>query len=281
MDKVLVTGGAGFVGSNLIKRLIQSGKTVDCIDNFKVGKEVVDGCKYYVADVNDISFLKNEYKTVYHLAALSRIQPSFTTPVETFINNTEGVLSVLEWLRGSNTKLIYSGSSSKHHNPYQSPYATTKYLGEELCRMYKLTYGVNVDIVRFYNVYGPGELVDSEWAALIGIWRRQIRDGLPLTIVGDGEQRRDFTYIDDIVDGLMRVSNVSTPNMNEWELGTGVNYSINEVFRLFKDKFPHITANYIEDQKGNYRETIRETDGALTQLGWNPTDKLKEYIESL
>jgi UDP-glucose 4-epimerase len=126
------------------------------------------------------------------------------------------------------------------------------------------------------DVYGPGELVDSHMAAVIGIWRAQIKNNQPLTIFGDGEQRRDFTHIDDIVDGLIRIAESDEKHEDAWELGTGKNYSINEVARMFNTEVV-----YLPDVKGNYRETIRVNNDAIERLGWQPTDKLKQYINSL
>ena len=166
-----------------------------------------------------------------------------------------------------------------HHDPSLSPYAMTKYLGEELCKLYKMSFDLEVDIVRFYNVYGPYEILEGEWAAVIGKWRNQIRNGLPITIVGDGNQRRDFTHINDIVDGLVKISNKKSKKFI-WELGSGKNYSINEVYEIFNKKF-NCRCTYIEDQKGNYRETLRENDDALNELGWNPTGSLEDYILNL
>jgi UDP-glucose 4-epimerase len=146
--------------------------------------------------------------------------------------------------------------------------------------MYKTVYGINAEIARFYNVYGPNEIVDGDWAAVIGIWRRQTRDNEPITIVGDGEQRRDFTHVEDIVDGLYKIGMSSESHEDAWELGTGINYSINEVYELFKDKFG-ADKIHIPDQHGNYRKTLRENDDTLNRLDWKPKDRLNDYIQSL
>ena len=204
---ILVTGGAGFIGTNLIKRLLEEGHKVHSLDDYSTGskKNHQRGCKYIIGKVEEKrsqSNLPQNYDLIYHLAGLSRIQPSFNNPTATFLANTVGTQEICEFARTTNAKLVYAGSSSKHHDPYQSPYSAYKYLGEEVCKMYKKTYGTDIEIVRFYNVYGPKEVIDGDWAAVIGIWRRQIRDNQPITIVGDGEQRRDFTHVDDIVDGL-------------------------------------------------------------------------------
>lgn len=279
--KILVTGGAGFIGTNLIKRLIKENHEVVSLDDYSTGKlqNEQKGCVYQVGDISTISSL-GIFDKIFHLAALSRIQPSFNKPDETYRVNTLGTQKVLEHARITGAKVIYAGSSSKWHDPYQSPYAATKYMGEEVCKMYKKTYGMDVEIARFYNVYGPGEIIDGDWAAVIGIWRRQVRDNEPLTIVGDGEQRRDFTFVEDIVDGLYRIGFKTEKHEDAWELGTGVNYSVNEVAEMFKSKF-NVQTIYIDDQLGNYRKTLRENHDASTRLNWQPKDKLKEYINSL
>ena len=146
--------------------------------------------------------------------------------------------------------------------------------------MYKKVYNMKIEIARFYNVYGPNEIIEGDWAAVIGIWRRQIRDGMPITIVGDGEQRRDFTHVNDIVEGLIKISKFSKSHHDAWELGSGKNYSINEVSKMFYKRF-NCQIEYIPDQNGNYRETLREDNDAIEVLGWNPTHNLSDYIKNL
>jgi UDP-glucose 4-epimerase len=279
----MVTGGVGFIGTNLIKRLHNEGHTIVSLDNYDSGlkENEQSGVQYIDGDINNIGNLElKDIHLCYHLAALSRIQPSFTNPSETFRVNTKGTEAVVEWARVNNVKVVYAGSSSRWHNPYRSPYAMYKHLGEEVCKMYRNVYGSNIEIARFYNVYGPHEIVDGDWAAVIGIWRRQVRDGLPITIVGDGEQRRDFTFVDDIVDGLVRIGMSNEKHEDAWELGTGNNYSINEVYQMFNKKFG-IGKVHLPDQKGNYRVTLRENNDALNRLGWSPKDRLNEYITNL
>ncbi len=280
--KILVTGGVGFIGTALIKKLLNEGYNVHSLDNYEVGlkENEVEGCNYHVGDIENIHLMDKDFDLIFHLAALSRIQPSFNNPTETFRVNTIGTQDVCEFARLSGAKVIYAGSSSRWHNPYQSPYAACKYMGEEACKMYKKTYGINIEIVRFYNVYGSGEILDGDWAAVVGKWRRQVKNGEPITIVGDGEQRRDFTHIDDIIEGLWKIGVKDIKHKDAWELGTGMNYSINEVYNWFKEKFG-VESITIPDQSGNYRETIRENDDSLRKLNWKPTDQLKNYILNL
>lgn len=279
--KVLVTGGAGFIGTNLCKRLVAEGHHVSSIDNYDSGLESnhINNVIYKNADIMTLTS-GQKYDKIFHLAALSRIQPSFNNPSETYRVNALGTQHICEVARLTGAKVIYAGSSSRWHDPYQSPYAACKHIGEEACKMYKKTYGMDIEIARFYNVYGPGEIVDGDWAAVIGIWRRQVAAHDPITIVGDGEQRRDFTHVDDIVDGLYRIGFKNEIHDDAWELGTGMNYSINEVYEMFKERFG-ADFKYIPDQPGNYRKTLRENDDTIKRLGWQPEDKLREYIFSL
>ena len=281
--KILITGALGFVGKNLAKRLVADGHDVIGLDNYEIGKpaDEVDGVKYLPWDIEQIEYLKgSSIDLCFHLAALSRIQPSFEQPSETFRVNARGTEAVCEWARHNNVKVVYSGSSSQWHDPFLSPYALYKKLGEDVCKLYRMIYGLNVEIARFYNVYGPGEITEGKWAAVIGKWRGQVEQNHPITIVGDGEQRRDFTHIDDIVDGLIKIAFGTDTHEDAWELGTGFNYSLNEVAELFVEKFSAVKV-YMSQERGNYKETIRVNNDAIDRLGWTPTDKLKEYINSL
>ncbi len=276
MSKVLVTGGAGFIGTNLINRLVKEGHDVVSIDNYSTGT-TDNHNTHALYQHQNVQSLQYEYgmnfEKVYHLAALSRIQPSFNYPSLTFNSNVKGTEAVLEFARKSGAKVIYAGSSSKWHNPYQSPYAAYKYLGEEVCKMYKSTYGMDVEIARFYNVYGPKEIVDGDMAALIGIWRDQISKGKALTIVGDGEQRRDFTHVGDVVDAnILAATNTSDLKGESFNIGNGDNYSINEVADIFggkKDYFKKVLEPF---------ETLADNSKAKKILGWNPKGDLKKWL---
>jgi UDP-glucose 4-epimerase len=279
MKKVLVTGGCGFVGRALTLELIKRGYSVDVIDNLFIGNEakIPEGCTFLGGDIRGMDNQDDKsYTYIFHLAALSRIQPSFQNPTLTFSVNVNGTKQVVEYAFQNKCKVIYSGSSSRHHNPTLSPYAMSKHMGEEWIKMYKKVYDLDAEIVRFYNVYGPGELVDSHMAAVIGLWRAAIKKGETIKIHGDGKQKRDFTHIDDIVDGLIRIAESDEKHEDAWELGTGKNYSLNEVANMFG-----VLSEYVDDVKGNYRETLRINDDALNRLGWQPTDKLKSYIDEI
>jgi len=281
--KILITGALGFVGKNLAKKLLADGHDVIGLDNYEIGKseDEVEGVRYLPWDIEQIEYLKGDnIDLCFHLAALSRIQPSFEQPSETFRVNARGTEAVCEWARHNNVKVVYAGSSSQWHDPFLSPYALYKKLGEDVCKLYRMIYNSDIEIARFYNVYGPGEITEGKWAAVIGKWRGQVEKNHPITIVGDGEQRRDFTHIDDIVDGLIKIGFGTEKHEDAWELGTGFNYSLNEVAQLFVEKFSAVKV-YMTDERGNYRETIRVNNDAIEKLGWTPTDKLKEYINSL
>ena len=283
MRKVLVTGGAGFIGSNLINELINSNITVFSIDNYSTGSKnnQIKGAKYFDLDIEKIDTLDgSNFDYCFHLAAQSRVQPSFLNPEKSFRVNVNGTLKVMEWAKKHKVKVLYAGSSSKHHDPSSSPYAMTKYLGEEICKLYKKTFLINVEIARFYNVYGPNEPLDEKYGNVIGIWRSKINQGKALPIVGNGNQKRDFTHVDDIISGILKIANSKINHKDAWELGTGLNYTINDLFSMFKEKFD-VNSYFVEDQPGNFRKSIRKNNDSLELLGWKPKDRLKEYIDSL
>ena len=282
MKKILVTGGVGFIGSNLIKGLKELNFELVSLDDYSTGLKAneLDGVQYIKDDILNINNIVNDFDFCFHLAAQSRVQPSFDNPEESLRVNVNGTSRVMEWSKLNNTKVIYAGSSSKHHKPSESPYAMYKFLGEEVCKLYKDSYNVNVEIARFYNVYGPGENVDERYGNVIGIWRSMIMKGEPLPIVGDGEQRRDFIHVYDIVEGLKKIAFSNLQHQDAWELGTGISYSINNLFKLFKERF-NVKCINIPDQPGNYRKTLRENDDTLKLLNWVPKDRLKEHINNI
>ena len=214
---------------------------------------------------------------IFHMAALARIQPSIKDPYKTILNNFTSTLNTLEYARKNNIRFVYAGSSSFHHGLYESPYAWSKFSGEDLCKLYSNIYEMDTAICRFYNVYGPHQIEEGTYATVIGIFEKQYREGQPLTIVGDGEQRRDFTHIDDIVDGLIKCS--EQPFKAEiFELGSGKNYSINEVADMF-DKY--YIREYTPTRKGEYDVTLADYSLAKNVLGWQPRGDLKQYIKSI
>ena len=282
MKKVLVTGGVGFIGSNLIKHLVKNDYLVTSIDNYSTGSinNEIKGVKYINDDIENINKIKNNFDLCFHLAAQSRVQPSFSNPRESYDSNIAGTFSVLEWSKNNCKKLIYAGSSSRHHDHYSSPYATSKFIGEELCNLYKKSFNKNIEIARFYNVYGPKEPVSEKYGNVIGVWRHKIALEKSLPIVGDGNQKRDFTHVKDIVSGIIAIAESNNIHDDAWELGSGVNYSINELLIMFKEKFD-VNSHFIEDQPGNFRESLRINNDSLKLLNWKPKDRLKNYINNL
>ena len=290
--KMLVTGGAGFVGTNLIIRLMKDGHEVVSVDNYSTGKKEnhQEGCQYHDFDLSSSHTLgiyvdhgsypqwrDDEYDVIFHIGALARIQPSLRNPYKFIFNNFVSTLNVLETARKNNIKVVYAGSSTFHHGLYSSPYAWSKYSGEELCKLYSSVYDLSTAICRFYNVYGPYQLEDGEYSTVLGIFEKQYREGKPLTITADGEQRRDFTYIDDIVDGLVKCSEHKF-KAEFFELGKGVNYSINEIADMFGKDYPR---EYISARKGEYDVTLADYSKAKLKLGWEPKGDIIQYIKSV
>ena len=273
--RALVTGGAGFVGSNLIKKLLEGyDNRIVSLDNYTTGKieNQQKGCKYIHGDIRDYKALGN-FDVIFHMAALPRIGPSFKNPREVFETNVQGTQNILEYARVYNIPVIYAGSSSFHGGKYKNPYTFTKYQGEELCKMYNKIFGVKTTICRFYNVYGDYMIDEGAYRTVLSIFKNQYKNNEPLTITSDGEQRRDFTHVDDIVDGLIKCFENKAYG-NTFELGRGENFSINEVADMFGgDKI------YIDEIAGEVRETLCKSKLAKEVLGWKPKINLKEWVE--
>ena len=282
--KILVTGGAGFVGTNLIKRLLRDGHDVVSLDNYCTGfkSNHQDGCQYFDIDITDSFDLQSvllniDIDIVYHLAALARIQPSIKNPIPAIKNNFDSTLNILEWSREKEKPVVFAGSSSFHHGLWGSPYAWSKHAGEQLCELYNKVYGLQSVTCRFYNVYGPNQLESGTYATVIGIFEKQYREGRALTVTGDGEQRRDFTHIDDIVDGLIRCGdNIETVNGEIFELGRGVNHSIIEITEMFGSEI-----QFIPRRPGEYDMTLADYSKANKILDWKPTKNLPDYIKEV
>ena len=282
--RILVTGGVGFVGTNLVKKLLDKNYEVTVFDNYSTGfkKNEVKGAKYYDVDIRDgFKTWNKKFDVIFHLAALARIQPSIKNPTPALETNVVGTMNILEYARKNNTPVVYAGSSSYHHGLYGSPYAWSKYGGEELCKLYGEVYGLNSMICRFYNVYGPHHIRSGNYATVLGIFEEQYMNNLPLTITGDGNQRRDFTHVDDIVDGLIKCMNTIKNNNDKkyygeiYELGRGENFSINEIANMFKT-----TTKYIPARPGEYETTLCDFTKAKKDLGWTPTKNVDDYIQN-
>jgi len=297
--KIIVMGGAGFVGTNLIKRLLKDGHEVLSVDSYSTGfkENHQNGCTYFDRDLSKSNWalLWDECECeiscechiesvdlIFNVAALARIQPSLSDPVKAISNNFNSALHVLEWARKNNTPVTFSGSSTLHHGLWGSPYAWSKYAGEQLCELYNKVYDLPTAICRFYNVYGEHQLEDGAYATVVGIFEKQYRNGKPLTVTGDGEQRRDFTHIDDIVDGLVRcglnlLTDTKVSNGQAYELGRGLNFSINEIAKMFDDA----EVEYIPARKGEYPFTLADYTKAKEELGWKPSLNIKDYISEV
>ena len=278
---IMVTGGAGFIGTNLIKRLLKDGHNVVSLDNYSTGKEEnhQEGCVYHDVDIRDavdFDFFMEKPDVIYHLAALPRIQPSFEYPALTMEIGMLGTMNILEWARNKECKVIYAGSSSVHSGHYENPYTFSKVMGDELCMAYKKMFDVDVKVCRFYNVYGPHQLTEGEYCTVIGIFEKQFEEGVELTITGDGEQRRDFTHVYDIVDGLILTSKSEDFDLNFVELGRGKNYSINELAKMFGSGYV-----YIPERPGEARITLCDTSVAKKDIGYEPKVNLDDYVKEV
>ena len=285
--RFLVTGGVGFIGTNLIKRLLKDGHDIVSLDNYSTGlkKNEQDGAIYHNIDISDCKNFDQYIESidlVFHLAALPRIQPSFKNPITTFKANVQGTINILDWCKEKKIPLVYAGSSSTHGGVYKNPYTFTKWQGEELCKLYSKLFSVKVSVCRFYNVYGPHQLTEGEYCTVIGIFERQKNNGEVLTITGDGQQRRDFTHVDDIVDGLikcgieLKTNDNSKANGEIFELGRGINYSINEVANMFGGE-----KKYINQKPGEVKDTLCVDLKAKEILKWNPKENLEDYINKI
>lgn len=275
--KCLVTGGIGFVGSNLVEKLLYKNYEVISVDNYLTGFESNKhhGCEYINDDIrkiSDYSYLGN-FDVIFHMAAQPRIQPSFSNPIETIDINTNGTLKILDYARKYDIPVIYAGSSSCHGGVYMSPYAWSKYTAGDMCKMYSEVYKLPTTICRFYNVYGHNHIRTGSYATVIGIFEHQYLNKKPLTIIGDGKQRRDFTHVHDIVDGLIKC--VEYESYGEvFELGRGKDWSISEIANMFGSKI-----KYIPDTPGNYRKTISDSSKSNKILKWKASINLDGYIK--
>ncbi len=296
--KILVAGGAGFVGTNLIKRLLKDKHEVHAVDNYSTGfkSNHQDGCTYHEYDLASEHMLgiyvnhstypywrEFEFDLIVNVAALARIQPSLKNPLKTIRNNFNSALHTLEWARDNETPVVFAGSSTLHHGLWGSPYAWSKYGGEQLCELYNKVYNLPTAICRFYNVYGEHQLEDGAYATVVGIFEKQYRENKPLTVTGDGKQRRDFTHIDDIVDGIVRcgtglLGDNPISSGQAYELGRGTNFSINELADMFGKDYPK---EYIPARNGEYPFTLADYTKANQELGWHPTKDIKNYISGV
>ena len=212
--KCLVTGGAGFIGSNLVDQLVKEGHEVQIWDDLSTGDKynVNPKARLHICDIGgnfkarEVLMREFDPDVIFHLAALARIQPSFDDPITTHDINTGGTFNICELAKRVGAKVVYAGSSSFYAGPHLNPYSFTKWQGEEICKLYSEVYDVSTSIARFFNVFGPRQETEGAYATVVGIFERQYKNNEPLTITRDGEQRRDFTHVKDICRGLIQMS---------------------------------------------------------------------------
>lgn len=275
---ILVTGGAGFVGTNLIKHLLKEGHQVVSIDNYSTGYKTnhIDGAQYVEFDIRNIKDYSawGKFDMVYHLAALARIQPSFKNPIEVFEVNSNGTLLIAKYCVDNNIPLVYAGSSSHHSGKFKNPYTFSKDIGEEIIQLFQQHYGLKASITRFYNVYGPHHLKEGAYCTAIGKWETAYENKKPLTIYGDGTKRRDFTHVEDIINALYLIFEKQAWG-HIFELGRGKNYSIKEIVDMFQTDIV-----YEDNKPGEAQVTLCTDTLAKEILGWEAKLNIEDYIKN-
>jgi UDP-glucose 4-epimerase len=301
MTNCLVTGGCGFIGSHIVDKLIEMGCSVKVIDDESAQENEKfyynDKAHYYKADISKddcspffggINGLPIDY--VFHLAARSRIQPTIGSPNQCFEVNVVGTQKVLEWSRLNNVKrVIYSGTSSLYGHQNQipfapnmpsdclNPYSMSKWMGEQVCKLYTQLYGLPSIVLRYFNVYGPREPLKGEYAPVVGLFKRQKKEGEPMTIVSPGDQRRDFTYIDDVVDANICAMNSNVVDIPHkvYNVGTGKNYSMWEIAKMIGGE-----TKIISPRPAEVKETLADIESTMRDLAWFPRYKLEDKINA-
>lgn len=276
--KVLVTGGAGFIGSHLCEILYNSGSyEVFSLDNYFTGskKNHVKGVSYIEGNSSDIQTLidfKPDY--IYHLGEYSRVEQSFEDIELVWKLNKDGIFAILEFCRKTKAKLIYAGSSTKYGDgglgKSQSPYAWSKASNTELVMNYGHWFNIRYAITYFYNVYGPREISHGKYATLIALFKEKYKKNEPLTVVSPGTQKRNFTHVSDIVNGLIVVGEKGLGD--EYCIGSPEKFSIIEVANLFKSEIM-----FLPKRKGNRLDADLD-DFKIKELGWRANIKLKDHI---
>lgn len=280
-NKILVTGGAGFVGSHLCERLAQDpNNQVVSLDNYFTGSEAnhLPGVTYIrgsTAQIDQLIDFTPDY--IYHLGEYSRVEQSFDDIEKVWEFNKQGIFAVLQFCRKTGAKLIYAGSSTKFGDGglgrSQSPYAWTKASNTELVENYGDWFNIPYAIVYFYNVYGKREIATGKYATLIALFTEKMKANETLTIVSPGTQKRNFTHVDDIVDGLVMVG--ENGYGDEFGIGSPESFTILEVAELFGGKI-----EMLPERKGN-RMTADVVTDKTQALGWSPKRKLADYIAHL
>ncbi len=293
--KAIVTGGAGFIGSHIVDHLLAEGWYVKVIDNESA--ETHD--KFYwnkktenhqedICDYESIRPLFDEVDVVFHLAAESRIQPTLDNPILATEVNTLGTCTILQCAKEAGVKrVVYSSTSASYGskneipnvesmpNDCLNPYSVSKVAGEEFCKMYTNLFGVETVVLRYFNVYGERQPLRGQYAPVIGLFLKQQKEGKPMTIVGDGLQRRDFTYVKDVVNANFLASQSNNASGEVINVGTGINYSILALAQEIGGDY-----TFIEAREGELRESLADNSKAKKLLGWEPKTNLKEWIKS-
>lgn len=291
---ILVTGGAGFIGSNLTERLIKEGHKVSIIDNLSTGKRenLHPDAEFFELDIANLESIRSVFQNkdvVFHVAAIPRIGRSIEDPAGTFSSNVTGTLNVLLAARDAGVKRVVYSASSSAYGPQDTlplvetmcvkplnPYALSKYIGEELCKEFTDLYGLDTISLRYFNVYGPRMNWEGEYATVIGRFLRLRSEGKPLTIVGDGKQTRDFTHISDVVAANMFVASLKMGGGQIVNIGAGNNHSVQEIADI-------ISADqvYVPSRPGEVKDTLADISRAKQILGWEPKVSLREGIMEL
>ncbi len=292
MSKCLVTGGAGFIGSNLVDSLIAKGHEVVVIDNLSSGKKenINPQAKFHLLDLQKIEEIKPIFQGmdyVFHLAAFPRVQPSIQDPIFSNEMNLTNTLNVLVAARDAKVKkVIYSASSSAYGDQETmplvetmearplSPYGLQKYVGELYCRLFSQVYTLPTVSLRYFNVYGNRQALEGAYCLVMGIFVSQRLKDQPMTIVGDGENRRDYTNVADIVRGnILAMESDKVGSGEVINLGRGQSFSINELAKMIGGPSVNIEARL------EPKESLADNNLAKGLLGWEPQVNLPEWLE--
>ena len=294
-NKVLVTGGAGFIGSHLVDRLVKEKKKVVVIDNLFIGKLRklklnYKKIKFIKADIRNYKKIEKYFKnvsTVYHLAALADIVPSIDNPDDYYSTNVTGTYNVLKASKKYHVKrFIYSASSSCYGIPKkyptsenceispQYPYALTKRLGEELVLHFGKLYKINSTSLRFFNVYGLRSRTSGTYGAVFGVFLAQKLANKPLTVVGDGKQTRDFTFVTDVVSAIIKVAKSKNLSNEILNVGSGKTVSVNKIVDLLGGKYISIPK-----RPGEPKSTFADISKILKKTNWKPEIKIEKGIK--
>ena len=284
---IIVTGGAGFIGSNLIKYLLKKTKyKIISIDNYSTGSiknHVRHSNVRYIKDDNINIFkilkkYKKKIKVIFHFGEFSRIYQSFLKPKECLESNINNSFAVINFAKDNKIKIIYSATSSAFGNDGKdenlSPYAWSKTKNIELIKNYSKWFGLKYELLFFYNVYGSGQIQTGPMSTVIGIFEKQFKKKVPLTVVKPGTQKRDFTHINDIINGCYLA--FRNGRQNEYMLGTDKQYSILQIAKMFKRKI-----KFLLPRKGDRSCSNIPNNNALTYLGYKAKVNIKDYINNI